>query len=285
MRILMRILTSTKLTWTLILLAGVSVLRSLRVPQHQINHTHDSYETMMWFPHAMYDKAIHPGPVPPPPSDICSTAGNDFRQASGVFAIVTGLENSGTSVLSEFLMSVSHLYGGFECGLLLAKKPRQFRRIQPFFEWMIGHVSTTLHWGLTQEERDHMVQAPCLAEMYRRLRQQSPLFSVPPNEHSWIIDKTPAYIYHLTDVITRAPGVPILISQKDDAQQFASFVKRTTAADARQRMRRAADSLAHARATFPHHPILLVNMTALQANPDAVMTQTLAALGLSWEPG
>eukprot|EP00977_Amphora_coffeiformis_P001568 scaffold297_cov171-Amphora_coffeaeformis.AAC.17 len=192
----------------------------------------------------------------------CTTANHDFRQDSGLFAVVTGMEHSRTSILSEFLMNVPHLYGAIECGILLAKrKPSSFRKVQPFYKWMKRPVSTTTHWGLTDKQRNT------------------------PNEQSWnIIDKTPRYIYKLSKIIQWAPGVPIIISQKDEADQLKSFLKRTSATKARQRIHEAADGLATAQAKFPHHPIIIVNMTALQSNPDAVMTQTLAALGLELDP-
>ena len=50
--------------------------------------------------------------------------------------IVTGFENSGTTVLSQLIMSSPHIFGAFECGLLLACSPREFTRVQPFHNWL-----------------------------------------------------------------------------------------------------------------------------------------------------
>ena len=52
---------------------------------------------------------------------------------SALRAIVTGLEHSGTTVFSKILFNVPCIIGAWETGLLLAKTPRDIRRVQP---WM-----------------------------------------------------------------------------------------------------------------------------------------------------
>jgi len=71
-------------------------------------------------------------PVKPPPflsvipDDICKAAEINFRSASGVFAIITGLEHSGTTITSSLIMSAPNLFGVFECSLLKADTPSKF---------------------------------------------------------------------------------------------------------------------------------------------------------------
>ena len=80
-------------------------------------------------------------------------------------AIVTGLENSGTTVLSELLMSAPKHFGGFECGLLLACTPKDFEHVSPFYNWL------PKNWKLDGTEvLSGMTKATCHQQAYAQLK-------------------------------------------------------------------------------------------------------------------
>jgi len=78
--------------------------------------------------------------------DTCVKAKEDFRDASKLFAIVTGLWHSGTTMLSELVMSAPGVYGGFECGILCEKKPADFVKAK----CMRDYASTALSFSTSR---------------------------------------------------------------------------------------------------------------------------------------
>ena len=71
----------------------------------------------------------------------CASSPSASRSASilrSLGVIVTGFEHSGTTVLSQLVMSAPRHFGGFECGLLLACTPREFANVEPFHSWLPG---------------------------------------------------------------------------------------------------------------------------------------------------
>ena len=68
--------------------------------------------------------------------DVACADLSSFSLASGLRVIVTGLENSGTTIVSELIMLTPELFGGLECGLLLAPSPAHFRHVEPFQRWL-----------------------------------------------------------------------------------------------------------------------------------------------------
>ena len=51
-----------------------------------------------------------------------------------VRVVITGMERSGTTLLSTLLKQNSCIDGGFECGFLLADTPRDFKGVRPWYE-------------------------------------------------------------------------------------------------------------------------------------------------------
>lgn len=202
----------------------------------------------------------------------------DFRSASGLFCIVTGLEHSGTTAISQLVMGAPNLYGAFETGALMADTPADFARVVPWFGQMSMSHRTSLCYGVAPEDRETMLRAPCFARFYRLLRRFSPLYTG-PNARSWVVDKTPAYIYNLTAIMRKTPGVPVIVTQKSLAAQQLSYRKRRIQDG---RLERGMAELARAQRTFPRR-IHVVNMTAMKVDPDATMARAFAFLGLPWE--
>lgn len=231
-------------------------------------------------------------PVQPPPfpssfpNEVCKAAETDFRSASGVFAIITGLEHSGTTITSSLVMSAPNLFGGFECGLLFAATPAEFQKVEPFYDWMLIPASQRM-WGLTEQQREALLEHSCHAEQYHQIRQQSALYET-PNDQSWIVDKTPFYIYELVEVMDRTPGVPVLVTQKNREEQLASFRRHGGESEEtekifQRRTETAANQLAKALEKYPDR-IHVINTTALALNPDPLMEAAFAFLGLQWKP-
>ena len=69
---------------------------------------------------------------------------------------------------------------------------------------------------MSGESRDMILNAKCEAEMYRVLREYSPIFHHSPNQNSYLVDKTPFYLDNLVQVMDRTPGVPVVIAKKND---------------------------------------------------------------------
>ena len=233
-------------------------------------------------------RSVAPPPYPQSfPKNVCSAAQKDFRSASGVFAIITGMERSGTTIVSALIMSAPNLYGGFECGLLEASEPSEFRQVSPFFDWMTGPTAYDRLWALTEEQRETLVSHSCHAEQYIQLRKDSPLFH--NNTQSWIIDKTPRYIYNLLSIMDRTPGVPVIVTMKTREQQIASWRKRSDMPDfdvgaTRKLVKRVDRILLQAQAKYPGR-IHVVNTTELMIHPGAEMNAAFDFLGLRWKRG
>lgn len=230
-------------------------------------------------------------PYPPrlTESETCALARTNFGHASGLYVIVTGMEHSGTTLVSELLMSAPGLFGAFEGGFLLDDSPARFYKRGTFYKWSVQPVTSSLHWGLTKQQRDgYVTKATCFAEMYRRVHDTSPLFGIGTTQSSsWMVDKTPSYIYNLTRILQITPGVPVVVTVKDDAAQLHSLVKRgVRRKGAVSRLHAGQHALQAALASPQYaHRIHVVNMTRLYADPNEVMAQLFDNLQLSpWNP-
>ena len=232
------------------------------------------------------------GPPPLPPrlsqAKTCALAQTDFSKAAGLYCLVTGMEHSGTTLVSELIMSAPRVFGAFEGGFLLDQSPAKFYKRKTMYQWAVQPVTSSLHWGLSPHDRDAFVtQAACFAEMYRRVHQASPLFSAAAKtQDSWMVDKTPAYVYNLTRILQLTPNVPIVVTVKDEAAQLQSLVKRgVRRKGALQRLAAFERSLQDALASEHAHRLILVNMTHLYQHPNVVMANVFDTLGLApWDP-
>lgn len=135
--------------------------------------------------------------------------------------IVTGMEHSGTTFLSQLItVNSSLINSGFECGILLSESPRKFYEVEPFYEWLCRE---DLGWALTEEQRKYICETDTYDEFYSRLIKTSSLFKA---GEPYVLDKTPAYCYYLSGIINKMPGVPILIIMKDIELMWHSYLNR-----------------------------------------------------------
>jgi glycosyltransferase involved in cell wall biosynthesis len=135
--------------------------------------------------------------------------------------IITGMEHSGTLLLSRLIIENSILINsGSECGVLLSESPRKFREIEPFYEWF---CEESHGWALTKELREYICDTDSFADFYARLVRTCTLFS---KGEPYILDQTPAYSYYLFNIVKRAAGVPILIVLQDIERLWCAYKER-----------------------------------------------------------
>ena len=78
----------------------------------------------------------------------------------GLRAIVTGLEHSGTTLVTYLLYNAPCVIGAFETGYLLAGEPKLIENIQPWYRWNLASTNTLdLNYRLTLEDVDAMKKA------------------------------------------------------------------------------------------------------------------------------
>lgn len=210
---------------------------------------------------------------------ICSPMTSwEFQKRSGLKIIVTGLEHSGTSTLARLVRSAPSVYGAFECGILLSVNPSDLERIYPFFEWLSLPVRNRM-WGLSLEQAVEMVSLPCHAHMYGFLRRKSVLL----RNYTYIVDKTPRYVYYLDIVMSRAPGVPVVVVVKSIESQYKSFVSRGwNVTKALTKIRDGELAVKKARQAYPGR-ILIVRYEQLVLNPTVVLRKIFSFAGLRWD--
>lgn len=145
------------------------------------------------------------------------------KRSSKLFCIITGMENSGTTVLSHLVMSAPGVFGAFECGMLLAEQPKNFENVSPFYGWMQVRNRENLLWNVSAQNMKRILSSPTHLEMYDKLHVVSDVMK--PDE--MIVDKTPAYVYQLRNTLDRTNGeVPIVVIRKKFDNQKASWHKR-----------------------------------------------------------
>lgn len=137
--------------------------------------------------------------------------------------IVSGMPHSGTTFLSKLITAnTSVLNCAFECGVLLSKdSPRDFHKIQPFYDWLTYPISSG-HWGLSEKRRDWVCATDSWIEFYDRLALASPIIK----EGQGILDKTPQYTFNLINVLEKTPKTPTFITYKDPILLYLSYKTR-----------------------------------------------------------
>lgn len=146
-----------------------------------------------------------------------------------ILCVVTGMEKSGTTFLSKLLAADPSIMCGFECGILLSDI-RDFNKQQPFYGWM--SESTDIgHWGIRPEHMAEICSAADYDTAYRLIKKYagelgSPHLRACFQHATWIIDKTPRYIFDL-DTIMAKVDLPFIVIQKDVLDQYLSFKNRS----------------------------------------------------------
>jgi hypothetical protein len=246
------------------------------------NHNHNSID----------DKPILRGSPPSLPShllfmsdrhqyDVCSSSSTkDFRLQSGLFAIIVGLEHTGTTMAASLLQSVPNLYSGFECGFLAAESPSEFNTTQPFFDWM-AKPTNIHHWGMSGEHQSELLTAKCFAEQYYMLRKYSPIYQI--HNTSWIVDKTPMYYKKLLSIMGKTPNVPVIITWKDPDNVRKSHLKRNVPIQIiEQKLHTFETQLRLCQSKYPDR-IHILNQTELGLDADATLQKMFAFLGLQYD--
>lgn len=141
-----------------------------------------------------------------------------------VRVIITGIEHSGTTLLSKLVNQASCLSSGFECGFLLADSPRQFENIHPWYEWMQEPV-TVQQWGVSGLHMESICSSKTWDEAYGKLIKYSPVFD--HNAFQQVCDKTPRYMTCLDKVLAKLPDfVPCIVIEKDIKRLWLSHKNR-----------------------------------------------------------
>lgn len=137
-----------------------------------------------------------------------------FTQATHPLrVIITGVEHSGTTLLSRLLTQDPTLSCGFECGFLLADKPREFKDIHPWYEWMQEPVSEK-QWGVSKVNMEKICNSNSWEEAYGKLIRYSPVFS--SGRPQQVCDKTPRYLKSLDVILNKVPAfIPCFVIEKD----------------------------------------------------------------------
>ena len=182
------------------------------------------------------------------------------RSTGALFAVVTGMEHSGTTVLSSLIKNAPGVFGGFECGFLLAPAPAKFdaKCCRPWDAWI--RQGGAHMWNVSAGGLRSIRSASGFDDMYARLIAASPTLRAIPNVK--VLDKTPAYIRRLTTVLNKVPGVPCVVSVKGNSTN---------------------PELLNAQR---HHAsrILVVEHEQLVADPHGTMRQVFGFLRLHWLP-
>lgn len=135
-------------------------------------------------------------------------------------AVICGMEHSGTTLVSDLLRQTGSLESGFECGVLMAKSPRQFPAIQPFYDHMCEG------WNITDEQLVACCDNDTFPAFYRCLASASPLI----RDDQKLFDKTPRYVAEIETVMAHCDA-PIICVNKDPRATVFSDYRRSGAID------------------------------------------------------
>lgn len=138
-------------------------------------------------------------------------------------AVVCGMPFSGTTYLSRIITSHAKIDAGFECGLLFGENPSDFKNAAPkFYEWMISEEHPH-NWKLSAEQMREICDVDNFYKGYENIVSKCHLFK---GEKSYVLDKTPAYIYNLTNIMRKVPETPFVVIRKNIFLQYHSYKKR-----------------------------------------------------------
>ena len=213
-----------------------------------------------------------------PSRDICEEAKTNFREASKLGVIVTGLQHSGTTMLSQLIKSAPGLFGGFECDLL----SQEAEALSVAYEWLEWSVENEL-WSLNNKSRDLVKNAKCVAEKYHYLHQYSPLFHFGNHQDDFIVDKSPSYIHFLDKIMDITPGIPVVVSTKEKSHLIKSWRKRGIPDfKIEQSINSAERAIEAAMKKYPDR-LKLVNTTGWAEKPDEILGDVYDFLGKEWK--
>jgi len=100
----------------------------------------------------------------------------DRHGFSALRAIVTGLEHTGTTVLSMMLFNAPCVIGAWETGFLLANTPGDIRKVLPWLRWHMN-MERKYMFMLKPSDVDALEKARDFPEMLDALRNRSHIFN------------------------------------------------------------------------------------------------------------
>jgi len=121
-----------------------------------------------------------------------------------LFCLVCGFERGGTTLVAELIRQDPEIDGRFECGFLLVDDLADFASLDVYVR------NIKAGWGLSQESLEYILQAPSHIAAYQRLIERANL----PNKNIRIYDKTPRYMRHLPEVLSKV-DVPCICVVRD----------------------------------------------------------------------
>ena len=201
-------------------------------------------------------------------------------------AIICGFEKSGTTLLNEILRRHPDMDSGFEGGFLLGNSPRDFPTIMPYYDYF------KKLWKLTDQDMAYICDTDKWAEAYKRSRERSPVIH---NKKTYVFDKTPIYMLHLTEVLEKVPGIPCVVIVRDPRSVMNSWAKWTgndlnreqwitkNLKTYSERYLSYADGYTKAAKKFENR-IVLIQFENLCIDPEANLTSMFNFLGLVFRP-
>ena len=201
--------------------------------------------------------------------------------ANPLLCVVTGMEHSGTTLLSQLLNSHPLVKSGFECGILMAS-PGSFHTLDPFWDWF---CTPDKGWCLSEESRDAMNRVSSHHHAYRILRdnfgelQSVARLSEATRGATLVIDKTPAYVRELTRIMSRT-NRPVVVMLRTTQDIWSSYRKRNVkVANFLTQYLRMAEGLAAALHEYGDR-ILVVRYASLAGESDKTMRRVAEFVGL-----
>lgn len=205
--------------------------------------------------------------------------------------LVCGYERGGTTLVSELLRQHPQLDGGFEGGFLLNNEATEFPATEPY--------ATNLRrgWGLSPAQLEEICQQDTWSAVYAGLRQHAQVLDARRRDSVGLIDKTPAYMQVLADVMKKVPAVPCIVIVRDPRALLWSWAKRANAEGSlKEWMRKAiapsckryvayGRGLRKAQATDLTARIFVVQYEALCVDPQTWSQRIFDFIGMDYDEG
>ena len=206
-----------------------------------------------------------------------------------LYALVVGLEHSGTTITGRLIMNAPCIIGAVETGYLLAKEPSQIQRVRPWYEWHSAEKSTNkMMYMLQPDDIADMKNAKTFVEMYDILRHRSHIFNDLVDEEYCnkpykMVDKTPRYVYpeYFETILERTPDVPVIVLQRPFESLHRSWAARTHVLK-KDWYDAVFDNVTDMKEKYPGR-IFVLQYDELMDDPDVTMTKVFEFLGLKWD--
>lgn len=133
--------------------------------------------------------------------------------------VITGIEHSGTTLVSDIFRQVPTCESGFEVGVLLKKSPRQYYLENHPWRKTIYHG-----WGITEQDLKIICDTDDFNVFYHRLITFSSIIS--HEKHNIFFDKTPRYVSELFSCYNKIKKPFIVLYKDPRATIFSNWNRR-----------------------------------------------------------